>query len=172
MTEVLPEPALQGHAAQTAAVPAHSQPMPSPSGAAHAALQVSHPNGSSVAHRGREKLHWGKEVWECLDAAVRREVKRTRVAARFMPVHRVPEHTTTIPADLVIEPLPAATFVPRWNAPSSPPVTSTPDTVDEGAVVRLVEFWVEFSLTPQQVEEEGHVDHSHHHHGHEHDHHE
>jgi uncharacterized linocin/CFP29 family protein len=39
-------------------------------------------------------------------------------------------------------------------------------------VVRLVEFWVEFSLTPQQVEEEGRVDHHHHQHGHEHDHHE
>jgi hypothetical protein len=176
MTEVLPEhydpgtaPLPTAQALPPAAMPAHPPlTVPAPD-AGHAILHASQRDGASIAHRGREKLHWSKEVWDCLDAAVRRECKRTRVAAKFLPIHKVAEHTTTVPADVVIEPPTSATSTPRWSANSAPPPTVTTDIVDEGADIRLIEFWVEFSLTPQQVEHEANTDHSHHLHGQEHD---
>jgi len=122
----------------------------------------------SVAHRGREKLHWDHKVWQRLDHAVHREIERTRVAAKFLPVHRVPEKTTSIESDIVIVPPGAGPLSPlaviaaaptpptiRWAPQSAPPPNENYYQVDEGATTRLVEIWVEFSLTPQQVEQEG-----------------
>src|SRR5262245_12225788 len=113
MTEVLPEAPVPAHdqhppaqpSPRPAATSAHLPPTAAPApGPGHAALQVSHRDAASVAHRGREKLHWSKEVWDCLDAAVHRECQHTRVAAKFLPVHWVAEHTTTVAADVVTEP--------------------------------------------------------------------
>jgi hypothetical protein len=189
MTEVLPETPHPGNGHQTpnalTTPPQNMVPGVSPALApAHAPVhQGTHPGthggAPSPAHRGREKLHWGKEVWDRLDHAVHKEIERTRVAAKFLPHHRVPPHTTSVPADIVIVP-PApsqvfgpgpdgATLVPnpnlnpdvsqstwfRWVPPLAPTQTSNNYAVDEGATTRLIELWVEFSLTPQQVEQEG-----------------
>jgi hypothetical protein len=118
-------------------------------------------------------------VWDRLDHAVHKEVERTRVAAKFLPHHRVPAHTTNVPSDIVIvPPAPSQIFGPgpdgttlvpnptnpdganqpvmiRWVPPAAPTPTSYSYAVDEGATTRLIELWVEFELTPQQVEQEG-----------------
>lgn len=85
--------------------------------------------------RGRNKIPWGKDVWERIDHAVATEVKRTRICARFMDSKPVPPKTTSVPTD-------------------SYSVTGGVFGVDEGATVRLNEYYVEFELTPQQVDQE------------------
>jgi uncharacterized linocin/CFP29 family protein len=79
--------------------------------------------------------------------AVHEECTRTRVAAKFLPIHKVPAPTTTLPSDFVL-------------APNVGPQTDT-FTVDEGAVVRLVELAIEVALTPQQLEQEMQIEHAH-----------
>jgi uncharacterized linocin/CFP29 family protein len=91
-----------------------------------------------ITNNGRDNVHWSKEVWEHIDMAVYHEAMRTQVAPKFLPLHPVPPKTTTVPSDLVIVPGGAAGTL----------------TVDEGATTRLIEIWVEFALTPQQVEHE------------------
>ena len=196
MTEVLPEtPAHhQALAIPTPAMPVPVAPAPPPHNvilpeSPHSGVAPTHPSlhpgahagTPSVAHRGREKLHWGKEVWDRLDHAVHKEVERTRVAAKFLPVHRVPAPTTSVPSDIVIVPQvtgggiigPGPDGAPlvvvgngapippvvRWSPPLAPSPTDNSFAIDEGATTRLIEFWVEFSLTPQQVEHEGNVAH-------------
>ena len=182
MTEVLPEtphPA-DGHQMPhtLASPPQNMMPgvAPAPMAATHAPVHPGpHAGAPSPAHRGREKLHWAKEVWDRLDHAVHKEVERTRVAAKFLPHHPVPPHTTSVPADIVIVPTPGPNPllqvitdvvgqpppVLRGIPPTSPPPTANTFAVDEGATTRLIEFWVEFSLTPQQVEQEGNLTHDH-----------
>jgi uncharacterized linocin/CFP29 family protein len=94
----------------------------------------------SLHQKGRGKIPWSKDVWERIDHAVEMEVKRTRVGARFLPKRPVPPKTTSVPTD-------AYTM--------TTPVGGTPVlTVDEGATLRLNEYYVEFELTPQQVDQE------------------
>ena len=107
------------------------------------------PSSPTAVSRGRDKIHWTKEIWDHLDMAVHDECMRTRVAAKFLPIHKVPEQTTTVPADFVAAPAAA-----RGGVLSS-------FNVDEAAVTRLIEFWVEFSLTPQQVEQEMQIEQAH-----------
>jgi hypothetical protein len=194
MTEVLPEAQHPAHDHQPPAmVPAPPHTIPaaaplSPAAATHSpGTATSQPGGHSgapsVAHRGREKLHWDKKVWDRLDDAVHKEIARTRVAAKFLPMHRVAQQTTSVASDIVIVPpitsgsgagpggilavfnLPNGNVPPpvtRWQPPTSPPTTDNSYAVDEGATTRLIEFWVEFSLTPQQVEHEGTAPHDQH----------
>ncbi len=92
-------------------------------------------HGSSMHQRGRNKIPWSPDVWKRIDLAVETEVKRTRIGARFLPVRQVPPKTTSVPTD-------------------SYSVTGGVFGVDEGATVRLCEYYVEFELTPQQVSQE------------------
>lgn len=94
-------------------------------------------------HLGREQVKWNEDVWERIDRAVHDESQRTRVAAKFLPQYRVDPHTTTVPADTVLG-LPT----------SSVTTTPLPMNIDEGSFIRLVEIWVEFSLTAAQVQKE------------------
>jgi hypothetical protein len=184
MTEVLPEtphPADGHQMPHTLTSPQNMVPgvAPAPMAATHAPVHPgSHAGAPSPAHRGREKLHWSKEVWDRLDHAVHKEIERTRVAAKYLPVHRVPPNTTSVPSDIVIVPpgtsqvispgpngntlLQTEPLVVRWVPPPAPTPTSNTYAVDEGATTRLIEFWVEFSLTPQQVEQEGSAAHDQH----------
>lgn len=98
------------------------------------------PPTTVMTNNGRDKVHWSKEVWDRIDRAVYNEAMRTQVASKFLPIHPVPPKTTTVPADLVI-------------VSSGPDKTKTL-TVDEGATTRLIEIWIEFALTPQQMEHE------------------
>jgi uncharacterized linocin/CFP29 family protein len=94
--------------------------------------------GPTLANNGRDKIHWSKDVWDRIDKAVHAEMLRTRVAQKFLPIRPVFPRTTSVPSDFITAPNP--------NDPTF--------TVDEGATTRLNEFWVEFSLTPQQVDHE------------------
>jgi hypothetical protein len=137
--QAVPIGAVQMTSAAPPASPAPSAQVPSDG------MLPAYPGGSTRVPRGQERLHWTKEIWDHLDMAVHDECTRTRIAAKFLPIHKVPEHTTTVPADSVASP---AGAIAAYS-------------VDEGAVVPLIEFWVEFSLTPQQVEQEMQIEHAH-----------
>jgi uncharacterized linocin/CFP29 family protein len=91
-----------------------------------------------TTNQGRDKVHWSQDVWDRIDRAVHDEVMRTRVAAQFLPIHLVIPRTTSVPSDII----------------TPPDATTQTLTVDEGATTRLNEYWVEFALTPQQVDHE------------------
>jgi uncharacterized linocin/CFP29 family protein len=87
---------------------------------------------------GRDKVHWTTDIWDRVDKAVHDEVMRTRVAQKFLPIRPVISRTTSVPTDAI-----------------TPPTKEAPTLiVDEGLTTRLNEFWVEFALTPQQVDHE------------------
>ncbi|MBK1706057.1 encapsulin [Halochromatium glycolicum] len=82
---------------------------------------------------GRDKLPWGDE-WTHIDQAVHDEADRIKIAAKFLPPYGPLPEALTVPSDTVV---PGGVL-----------------SVDEGATTPLVETWVEFTLTPQQVERE------------------
>jgi hypothetical protein len=100
---------------------------------------------------GRDKIDWGPEVWKRIDAAVKEEITRSRVAAKFLPTVHVPAKATTVPADVV-----SPTLIEGQQATGAL-------SVDETATTRVNEYWVEFALTPAQVEEEAHAAQADHH---------
>ncbi len=114
-------------------------------------------------HLGRERVKWSEEVWERIDRAVHHEYHRTRVAARFLPHHRVHPHVTTVPQDQILSTINGSPFslaatlagAPQFllqaQVQPNPPLMPN---IDEAATTRLIEIWVEFSLTPQQMEQE------------------
>src|SRR5262245_6582549 len=84
---------------------------------------------------GREKIvEWSSAIWDRIDQAVNKEGERTRIARRFIPWVPMPDVLTT-PADTIAN---VAGLL----------------TVDEGLNVPLIEIWVEFALTKQQVTSE------------------
>ncbi len=87
---------------------------------------------------GRDKLPWGKELWDRLDAAVHDEIKRILISRRFVPIVLMPG-ALTAPADTITE---------------GDDQEARPLEVNEAAVTSLIEAWVEFALTKQQVEAE------------------
>jgi uncharacterized linocin/CFP29 family protein len=98
-------------------------------------------NNKSLHHKGRSKIPWSKDVWDRIDKAVETEARRTRIGARFLPIRMVPPKTTSVPAD-------------SYHSETPPGGSGPVFTVDEGATLRLNEYYVEFSLTPQQVDQE------------------
>src|SRR6266571_2529933 len=88
-------------------------------------------------NNGRDKI-WtqGDETknWDKIDKAVCDEVKATRVASQFLPLHGPVGNVSTVPA-LTINP---GTM-----------------TVDDTLMTSLLDIWVEFILTDAQVENEG-----------------
>jgi uncharacterized linocin/CFP29 family protein len=82
---------------------------------------------------GRDRLDWGPDVWKRIDDAVHAEFQRTAVAAKFIPLSAPVGDAPTVAADVV-------------NLETM--------TIAESAVTPLVELWVEFGLTRQQVASE------------------
>ena len=82
---------------------------------------------------GREALNWDEQIWAAIDLAVHEENVRAGVAAKVIPLSGPQPEAVTVPAEAI------------------DPATMT---VDESAVVPLVELTVDFSLTRQQVEQE------------------
>jgi encapsulating protein for peroxidase len=114
-------------------------PQPAQGPQAATSGQSASPNGGtpqSLHQKGRSKIPWSKDVWDRIDQAVTTEVKRTRIGGRFLPVRPVPPKTTSVPTD-------------SYSA-----IAGNIFSVDEGATVRLNEYYVEFELTPQQVDQE------------------
>jgi len=97
-------------------------------------------NNKSLHQKGRGKIPWSADVWHRIDQAVEMESKRTKVAARFLPKRPVPPKTTSVPTDA---------YSLNANGGGAPILT-----VDEGATTRMNEYYVEFELTPQQVDQE------------------
>jgi uncharacterized linocin/CFP29 family protein len=136
-SSTLPAPggAPAGHSSSSSSSAQH-QPQTGTTGSS----STSDDNNKSLHQKGRGKIPWSKEVWDRIDNAVEMEVKRTRVGARFLPKRLVPPKTTSVPSDAYTATVPAG----------GTPVL----TVDEGATLRLNEYYVEFELTPQQVDQE------------------
>jgi len=130
-------------AAPPATAPAGTMPMPTADGAPsqNGASSGGDDSNKSMHQKGRSKIPWSKDVWDRIDQAVATEVMRTRVGARFLPKRPVPPKTTSVPTD-------SYSFSPL--TPGTSPIL----TVDEGATIRLNEYYVEFELTPQQVDQE------------------
>ena len=89
--------------------------------------------------RNRNQIPWEQEIWDRIDTAVHDECKRTKIAAKFLPIHVASPKELTIPSDTVI------VGNGRGNQKLS---------VDEVAINPLLELVVEFKLTVQQVERE------------------
>jgi uncharacterized linocin/CFP29 family protein len=98
---------------------------------------------ANAGNLGREKLPWDQTLWDRLDAAVHDEMMRVLIARRFIPVVSAAPDALTVPADLVVV-----------NAGDLVASNKGLLQVNEAAVTELIEIWVEFSLTHQQVERE------------------
>lgn len=79
---------------------------------------------------GREQVEWGQDVWDALDNAVHDEFHRSAVGLKFIPFHGQIDNAMTVPSDIV---------------------DLDTMTVDESAVIALVELGIEFGLTRQQT---------------------
>jgi len=79
---------------------------------------------------GREQLEWNQDVWSALDGAVHDEFHRSAVGLKFIPFHGQVDNAMTVPSDIV---------------------DLDTMTVDETAVISLVELGIEFGLTRQQM---------------------
>ena len=80
----------------------------------------------------RSQLPWSPLVWDRIDKMVSHETKRLQTAAMFLPT------TGPIPDALTRD--------------SDRPIQQKPPLfIEEAATVPLIETWVEFALTPQQV---------------------
>jgi uncharacterized linocin/CFP29 family protein len=86
---------------------------------------------------GRDKLTWNQDIWNRIDKAVHDEAMRTKIAAKFIPLYITASDALSVPRDTI---------------DTSDPQTLT---VDEGTTFSLFEISVGFSLTQQQVENEG-----------------
>jgi len=88
---------------------------------------------------GRENLPWSQELWDRLDSAVHDEIHRILVARRVVPIVPMAD-ALTVPADTVIQ--------NDGNGLLQ---------VNEAEVRSIIEIWVEFALTKQQVEGEANL---------------
>ena len=102
--------------------------------------------------RGKHQIHWSEGVWKALDHAVMEEMRRTRVAAKFLPHAHVEKKQTNVAADVVISPGQAALLV-KALPPADPALF-----VDESQQNRIQEYWVTFRMSVAQVEEEEHAE--------------
>jgi uncharacterized linocin/CFP29 family protein len=134
-------------------------PMQMGTGAGHMPGGASH----APSHHGRDKIDWSPEVWRRIDAAVREEITRSRVGAKFLPTVHVSAKTTTVPSDTIVHPpLVALAVVAGGGVAVAAAGSAGPPGVlfvDETATTRINEVWVDFSLTAAQVEEEAHMAH-------------
>jgi hypothetical protein len=92
---------------------------------------------------------------------------RTRVAAKFLPHHKVDPHVTSVPAETVLlgpvgaAGVPVAIALAVVPAPGPALAPAQALSVDEGGFIRLIEISTEFTLTAAQVEEEAKMHKSH-----------
>jgi uncharacterized linocin/CFP29 family protein len=122
-------------------------PVMTPSGMIHPGMAAGMARAHPGMNHGRDTIGWSPEVWHRIDAAVREEITRARVGAKFLPTVHVPAKATTAPADAVSTLAVGAAAIPGVAPPGAL-------NVDETATIRINEVWVEFVLTPAQVEEE------------------
>src|SRR5215217_2910753 len=82
---------------------------------------------------GREQLPWGPQIWNRIDQAVHDEAKRTKVAAKFVPLYGpLADSDDNVPAaDIQLQ--------------------GTTLTAKRGATITLTEIGVPFAMTQQEV---------------------
>jgi uncharacterized linocin/CFP29 family protein len=83
---------------------------------------------------GRDKLPWSQDRWDRIDQSVHDEMQRILIDRRFVPVVPMAD-ALTVPADTI----------------------TTSDgllEINEASITEVIEIWVEFALTKQQVEGE------------------
>jgi len=83
---------------------------------------------------GRDKLPWSQNLWDRIDQSVHDEMQRILIDRRFVPVVPMAD-ALTVPADSI----------------------TTSDgllEINEASITEVIEIWVEFALTKQQVEGE------------------
>jgi uncharacterized linocin/CFP29 family protein len=85
---------------------------------------------------GRDKLDWGEALWQRIDQAVHEEAVRSEIASKFIPLRGPFPDALTVPADVI---------------------DTDAMTIEEGVTTPLIELWVDFALTPQQVATEEQV---------------
>src|SRR6516164_2522853 len=90
------------------------------------------PTGKS--NRGKDLVPWSDGVWTALDHAVMDEMRRTRVAAKFLPHVHVEKKQTNVPADVVVSPVKSAL--------TATTLVDTAFFVDESLTNRIQEYWV------------------------------
>ncbi len=91
--------------------------------------------------RNKNQLPWTEEHWQQIDMAVHDECKRTKVAAKYLPIHPAPG-AKTVPSDTVL----LGQQIDRRGEPKL--------TIDETATTPILELEVQFRLTQQQLMEE------------------
>ena len=96
-----------------------------------------HSKGAWAMMNNLGGIQWSQQNWERVNRAVYLECMRTEIASKFLPI---------------CGPMPDALTIPSDTTEYSKQVSALK--VDEAAVVPLIEIWVEFKLTPQQVETE------------------
>ncbi len=83
----------------------------------------------------QDKLPWSQEIWDRIHKAVHAECRRIKIASKFLPLYGPVPDAVTVPADTILTDQ-AKLFI------------------NEVATVPLIESWVEFTLTAQQVKHE------------------
>jgi hypothetical protein len=106
-------------------------------------------------HLARDQVPWRPEVWERIDRAVADEVRRTRLATRFLPQRRVSHHITNVEQDVVLQNLnpgsPAfAPPIAALAAGATPPTLNIP----EGANLTVIQTYAKTALSKAQVRKE------------------
>ena len=96
-------------------------------------------NPTNRTAHGREKLAWSQDVWNRIDKSVHDETKRIKIASRFLPIYGPMTDALTVPSDAV-------------NMRNQKPVF--PLSINEADTRPLIEIFVEFTLTPQQIQRE------------------
>lgn len=84
-----------------------------------------------------DQLDWRQETWSDIHQAVQHEAFRVEIASKFLPLYGPMPEALTVTSDTIVV------------GPDEPFLL-----VDEAATYPLVEIWVDFTLTPQQVEDE------------------
>jgi hypothetical protein len=119
----------------------------------------------SGAHLGRDRSSLSPEAWERIDRAVHFEQKRSRLVAKYLPVHKVEPHVTTVQADVVLntingQPLstsPASAIgVARAN-PLISPTNPAQLNIDDTVFLKVLEPSVEHVLTHAQMDQENRI---------------
>jgi hypothetical protein len=105
---------------------------------------------------GRERSGLPQEVWERVDRAVHRQSKRARLCAKFLPQHRVPPHTLSVPADIVLGSLNGSplNLSPLSQSPVNTPIVPAVLNTAPGPTIPIFDLSIQFALTHSQMEEE------------------
>ena len=93
-----------------------------------------------LKNRNRNELPWTEEQWQQIEMAVHDECKRTKIAAKYLPMYPAPG-AKTVPSDMIL-------LNDQRSRQGEPKLT-----IDEGDVISLLELEVQFRLTYQQVME-------------------